>query len=102
MTLQEYIEHCKTMAAIPRTAAPFRAATAKSPTTPEEFAAQIGGWFCEQNRTNLDRLIKKHHVKRVLEIGSFLGLSAAWFAQHVEHVTCIDLWREEAIEDSRL
>lgn len=60
----------------------------------------IGGWFCEQNRRNLDRLIREHQVRSVLEIGSFLGLSAAWFADRVEHVTCIDLWCEPATHDS--
>ena len=32
----------------------------------------------------------------MIEIGSFLGLSAVWFAQRVEQVYCIDTWFEGA------
>jgi len=63
---------------------------------------EIGGWFPQENRTELERLISQHDIHSVLEIGSFLGLSAAWFASRpgVERVTCVDLWRETATEDS--
>lgn len=57
---------------------------------PEPF-----GWFDSHNREMLEKLIKRHQVKTVLEIGSFLGCSTAWFAHRVEHVTCIDRWIEE-------
>lgn len=58
----------------------------------------IPGWFAPENRANLDRLIAEHGVKSVIEIGSFLGLSAVWFAEHeqIERVTCVDRWYEPA------
>lgn len=59
---------------------------------------EVPGWFPESNRRVLAGLIKKHDVRTVLEIGSFLGLSAIWFAQRVEKVTCIDPWEETATE----
>jgi hypothetical protein len=59
-------------------------------------ADEIGGWFPDENRQTLEYLIDKYPIRSVLEIGSFLGLSAAWFAQRVEHVTCVDLWIENA------
>jgi cephalosporin hydroxylase len=43
----------------------------------------------------LKRLIAKYDVRSVIEIGSYLGASAACFAEHerVEHVFCIDPFR---------
>ena len=61
---------------------------------------EIGGWFPAENRAELEKLIVENEVKSVLEIGSFLGLSAAWFAQRVERVTCVDRWHEPASHDS--
>lgn len=58
----------------------------------------IAGWFADENRANLERLIKVHKVQSVIEIGSFLGLSAVWFARRVNEVTCVDRWFEPAIE----
>lgn len=54
------------------------------------------GWFKHQEP--LAALIKQHNVRSVLEVGSFLGESAIWFAQQpgVERVTCIDRWTETA------
>ena len=60
----------------------------------------IPGWFAEENRTELARLIYKHQVKSVAEIGSFLGLSAVWFAQRVKQVYCVDTWFEGATHES--
>lgn len=54
---------------------------------------EIFGWFSEGHRRALDTLIKNNHVRTVLEIGTFLGKSAAWFAARVDTVTCVDLWR---------
>jgi hypothetical protein len=62
---------------------------------------EIGGWFHPNNRRHLDRLIKEYNIQSVLEIGSFLGLSAIWFARRVPQVTCIDLWREDAEFDNK-
>ena len=63
---------------------------------------EIGGWFMPENRRNLDMLIERYQVKTVLEIGTFLGLSTAWFAAHpgIERVTCVDRWYEPAHHDS--
>ncbi len=62
------------------------------------MADKIFGWFADQNRATLAQLIAEHDVKTVLEIGSFLGLSAIWFAERVDHVTCIDTFEETATE----
>lgn len=56
----------------------------------------IAGWFGEDNRRELARLIAEHNVKSVVEIGSFMGLSAVWFAQRVDSVTCVDRWIEDS------
>ena len=56
----------------------------------------IGGWFPQENRDALESLIRECRVKTVVEVGSFLGLSAVWFARRVEQVTCIDSWHESA------
>ena len=61
----------------------------------------IAGWFARENRETLHGLIRQHNVRSVVEIGSFLGLSAVWFAQRVEQVTCIDTWREDAEEETQ-
>lgn len=50
----------------------------------------IPGWFPDVNRNHLIKLIHDHMVKTVLEIGSFLGKSAVFFAQRVSLVYCID------------
>jgi predicted O-methyltransferase YrrM len=44
------------------------------------------------NRDNILRLIQKHNIRTVLEIGTFLGSSAALFAAQpqIEQVTCVD------------
>jgi autotransporter strand-loop-strand O-heptosyltransferase len=62
------------------------------PETAQEQA--IPGWFDPANRRQLDALIKKHDIRTVIEVGSFLGLSAVWFARNpqIERVTCIDTW----------
>jgi hypothetical protein len=60
----------------------------------------IAGWFAAENRSGLDVLIKAHGIKSVAEIGSFLGLSAVWFARRVEKVYCIDTWHEGATYES--
>lgn len=50
----------------------------------------IPGWFPQTNKDTLTKLIEEHNVKTVIEIGSFVGLSAVWFAERVEHVLTID------------
>ena len=61
---------------------------------------EIAGWFAPENRERLQMLIDLHQVKTVVEIGSFLGRSAVWFAERVEHVYCVDTWYEGATFES--
>jgi hypothetical protein len=65
-----------------------------------EHPIPIAGWFAAENREVLSALIVDHDIKSVVEIGSFLGLSAVWFAQRVDSVTCVDRWIEEATFES--
>ena len=58
--------------------------------------SRIPGWFPQENRDNLERLIKEHDIRSVIEIGSLFGLSGVWFAERVERVTCVDTWFEAA------
>lgn len=59
------------------------------------------GWMKASNREILERLIREHDIKSVVEIGSFLGESAIWFAQRVDSVICIDPWYEGATEETK-
>lgn len=63
----------------------------------------VAGWFADENRLELDHLIREHPIQSVVEIGSFLGLSAIWFARYpqIKSVTCVDLWFESANYDSQ-
>jgi hypothetical protein len=60
----------------------------------------IPGWFADENREELSAIISHRNIRTVIEVGSFLGLSAVWFAQQVEHVYCIDTWCELATFES--
>lgn len=60
----------------------------------------IAGWFAQENQVKLHELIRNNGIKTVVEIGSFLGLSAVWFAQRVQHVYCVDQWYEGATHES--
>ena len=51
---------------------------------------EIFGWFNDNHKEALTELIKKHQVKTVIEIGSFLGKSTAFIAKQVDKVVCID------------
>jgi hypothetical protein len=64
--------------------------SARPPLTP-----QIQGWFHGQ------RVFARfcgERVKLVLELGTWLGLSAEWFAQNCPHahIVCIDHWKGDA------
>lgn len=48
------------------------------------------GWFPEENKETLSRLINEHNIKTVIEIGCFLGKSTAWFVEQGCTVTTID------------
>jgi hypothetical protein len=60
----------------------------------------IPGWFARENQETLETLIAEHGIRTVVEVGSFLGLSAVWFARRVEQVTCVDTWYEGATYES--
>ncbi len=55
---------------------------------------EVFGWFAQENRQKLTELILQYEIKSVLEVGSFLGLSAKWFAERVEVVHCVDKFVE--------
>jgi cephalosporin hydroxylase len=61
---------------------------------PYDGGLDYGVWLAPGNQEVLDRLIAKHNIRTVLEIGTCYGASAIWFARHkeIERVTCIDLW----------
>lgn len=69
-------------------------------TSVHAFMPGIPGWFAEENRVKLHELIREHGIKSVVEVGSFLGLSAVWFAQRVHQVHCVDTWCELATYES--
>ena len=48
------------------------------------------GWLPKNARTTLEMLIDRFNVKTVIEVGSFLGLSALFFAERVDQVVCVD------------
>lgn len=63
----------------------------------------IRGWFAKPNEDALLKLIQENGIKTVIEIGSFLGASTAFFAEHCEHVFAIDpfvIW-EDFIKDGQ-
>lgn len=51
------------------------------------------------NEAGLSRLLTENMT--VLEVGSWLGGSARWFAKnpHVSHVTCVDHWDRNKVEN---
>lgn len=56
----------------------------------DDLLKNIPGWFPQASRDLLDDLIERNHVKTVLEIGTFVGLSTSWFAQRVQRVITVD------------
>lgn len=56
------------------------------------------GWFPEESQDILDRLIKEHNIKTVIEVGCFVGKATAFFAERCERVWAIDTfdWRGES------
>lgn len=50
----------------------------------------VFGWLPEENVEVLERLIKKHNIKTVIEIGSFVGKSAVFFAERCQKVWTVD------------
>ena len=53
------------------------------------------GWFDEPKQATLQRLIEKHDVRDMVELGSFLGKSTRWFARTIPsggQVHAVDHW----------
>lgn len=59
----------------------------------ENQYVEATGWLTVANATGLRRLIEKHDIKTVLDIGTFLGLSAMIFAAAGCQVTTVDTFR---------
>jgi Methyltransferase domain len=62
----------------------------------------IPGWFSPENRSELEFLISTNDIHSVVEVGSFMGLSAVWFARfdQIASVHCVDQWYEGATHES--
>lgn len=66
---------------------------------------EIFGWFYDHHREILETLMREHGVFRVLEIGSFLGRSTAFFAERADRVVCVDpfvMWPDGRENDDAL
>jgi cephalosporin hydroxylase len=50
----------------------------------------IVGWMPDNVRATLAMLIDRFEVRSVIEVGSFVGLSACFFAELVDEVVCVD------------
>jgi cephalosporin hydroxylase len=50
----------------------------------------VVGWLPTPARDTLEMLIDRFDVKTVIEVGSYLGLSACFFAERVDKVVCVD------------
>lgn len=58
----------------------------------EHRGRTVLGYMNDGVRATLQMLVDKFQVQSVIEIGSFLGLSACWFAERVESVVCVDVF----------
>lgn len=57
----------------------------------------IPGWFPEENAEALQAILKEHKISQVIEIGSYLGRSTAFFLENVLEVRSVDpfvMWTE--------
>lgn len=52
----------------------------------------VHGWFTDPKKKTIERLLKENKVKIILEVGSWLGQSALFFADRCQYVICIDTW----------
>ena len=50
----------------------------------------VVGYMSEGSRFRLDRLIVEYEVRSVIEVGTFVGMSACFFAERVDQVVCVD------------
>lgn len=64
------------------------------PETKPDVAGDLHGWFCDSNKTMLNRLLNTE-TSLVVEVGSWLGMSAHYILTHAPkaNVICIDHWR---------
>lgn len=65
------------------------------PATRPKGLGELTGWFCGQNRTAL-KAAMNDQTRVVVELGSFQGLSAKWFAETAPAAAtliCIDHWK---------
>ncbi len=58
--------------------------------TADHRGRTVVGYMSEQSQWRLDRLIDEYDVRSVIEVGTFVGLSACFFAERVDHVVCVD------------
>lgn len=56
----------------------------------EHNGVKVLGWLTSDMKTTLTMLIDKFQVDSVIEVGSYLGLSAIFFAERVGEVVCVD------------
>lgn len=61
----------------------------------------IPGWFNEEHVKFFDRIIESREIKTIIEVGTFLGRSTAFFASKGCRVHCIDPFKAwpEGIEN---
>ncbi|KKK71927.1 hypothetical protein LCGC14_2909010, partial [marine sediment metagenome] len=50
----------------------------------------VVGYMSEQSQCRLDWLIDEYDVRSIIEVGSFVGLSACFFAERVDQVVCVE------------
>ena len=63
------------------------------PATRPEVPDDIQGWFQDAHKVFLEKAIKKHSPKVIVELGTWKGRSAEWFLSHPEvRLICVDLW----------
>ena len=57
------------------------------------------GWLAEGNKRQLRQLIRKHRPHTIIEVGSWYGMSAMFFAKESKaKIVCIDMWDEQFIK----
>lgn len=57
----------------------------------EEFRGRrVPGWMPTDVQHILSSLLDEFEVDSVIEVGSYLGFSACWFAERVSDVVCVD------------
>jgi len=64
------------------------------PSTKPDVAPDHHGWLASDTKRLFADLLN-HHTKQVVEIGSWLGLSARFILDHAPHahLYCVDTWR---------